>query len=52
MGLIKTFRESFFLYSFIRDPLAITSFVVLFALCVVSFGAPVLAPMIHTTRLQ
>ncbi len=44
MGLLKTFRESFFLYSFIRDPLAITSFVVLFALCVVSFGAPVLAP--------
>jgi peptide/nickel transport system permease protein len=44
MGLLKTFKESFFLYSFVRDPLAITSFVVLFALCVVSFGAPVLAP--------
>ncbi|WP_457577769.1 ABC transporter permease [Desulfomarina sp.] len=44
MGFLKTFRESFFLYSFIRDPLAIISFVVLFSLCVVSFGAPILAP--------
>lgn len=44
MGFVKTFKESFFLYSFIRDPLAVTSFIVLFALCLVSFGAPVLAP--------
>ncbi len=44
MGFLKTFRKSFFLYSFIRDPLAIISFVVLFALSVVSFGAPILAP--------
>ena len=44
MSFVKTFKESFFLYSFIRDPLAVTSFIVLFALCLVSFGAPVLAP--------
>ncbi len=44
METLKKFKDSFFLYSFIRDPLAITSFVVLLFLFVASFGAPILAP--------
>ncbi len=44
MHLLKTFKDSFFLYSFIRDPLALISFAVLLALFIVSFGAPILAP--------
>ena len=44
MGAIKTFKDSFFLYSFLRDPLAISSFLVLATLVVISFGAPIIAP--------
>jgi len=44
MGAIKTFKDSFFLYSFLRDPMAISSFLVLATLVVISFGAPIIAP--------
>lgn len=44
MGAIKTFKDSLFLYSFLRDPLAISSFLVLATLVVISFGAPIMAP--------
>ncbi len=44
MGAIKTFKDSFFFYSFLRDPLAICSFLVLATLVVISFGAPIIAP--------
>ena len=38
------FRKSFFLYSFLRDPVAIVSFAILSALFIVSFLAPAIAP--------
>jgi peptide/nickel transport system permease protein len=44
MNILKTFKGSFFLYSFLRDPFAIASFVVLMTLMVLSFGAPFIAP--------
>lgn len=44
MGKLKQFKNSYFLYNFLRDPVAITSFVVLAFLMIVSFGAPVFAP--------
>ncbi|NCC24707.1 MAG: ABC transporter permease [Deltaproteobacteria bacterium] len=40
----KTFRQSFFLHSFLRDPMAVGSFTILVILVVLSFGAPVIAP--------
>ncbi|MGM0609905.1 MAG: ABC transporter permease [Thermodesulfobacteriota bacterium] len=40
----KTFRDSYFLYSFLRDPVAIVSFTVLLFLTVVAFSAPFVAP--------
>jgi len=43
MAFLKTFRDSFFLYSFIRDPLAVVSFVVMAGLIIGSFGAPIFA---------
>jgi hypothetical protein len=30
MSLLRRFRESFFLYSFLRDPVAIGSFIIAF----------------------
>jgi peptide/nickel transport system permease protein len=44
MAFLKTFRDSFFLYSFIRDPLAVVSFIVIAGLIICSFGAPIFAP--------
>lgn len=38
------FKKSYLLYSFIRDPIAISSFGVLLALAVISLLAPVIAP--------
>lgn len=40
----QRFRESFFLYSFLRDPMAYVSFAIIVVLFVGAFGAPVLAP--------
>jgi peptide/nickel transport system permease protein len=41
---LTRFRESFFVYSFLRDPIAIGSFTVLVVLVLAGFLAPVLAP--------
>jgi peptide/nickel transport system permease protein len=43
-GRLQRFRESFFLHSFVRDPIALASFLVLAVLMIASFGAPVVAP--------
>jgi peptide/nickel transport system permease protein len=40
----KRFKDSYFFYSFKRDPLAFTSFSIFFFLVVISFMAPVVAP--------
>ena len=40
----QRFRESFFLYSFLRDPMAYVSFAILAVLVIGAFGAPILAP--------
>lgn len=40
----QRFKESFFLYSFLRDPMAWMSFSILLILCIGAFGAPLLAP--------
>ena len=40
----QRFRESFFLYSFLRDPMAYVSFAILAILVIGAFGAPLLAP--------
>ncbi len=40
----KSFRDSYFLYSFFRDPIAMVSFAVLVVLTVVALAAPVFAP--------
>ncbi len=40
----KRFRQSYLLYSFLRDPVAIVSLVVLVVLFALSFLAPVIAP--------
>jgi len=40
----QRFRESFFLYSFLRDPMAYVSFAIIVVLFIGAFGAPVLAP--------
>ncbi len=44
MGRWQKIISSALVYSFLRDPLAIGSFLVLFVLFVASFGAPVFAP--------
>ncbi|CCH47274.1 ABC transporter permease [Pseudodesulfovibrio piezophilus] len=40
----QRFRESFFLYSFLRDPMAYVSFAILMILLIGAFGAPLIAP--------
>ena len=44
MRLWKQFRGSYFLYSFLHDPVAMGSFVVLALLSLAAFGAPIIAP--------
>jgi peptide/nickel transport system permease protein len=44
MRLWKRFRSSYFLYSFLHDPVAMGSFAVLAFLTLTAFGAPVIAP--------
>lgn len=44
MSVWKRFKESFFLYSFLRDPIAISSFTILVVLVFAGFMAPVIAP--------
>ena len=44
MKLWKRFRASYFLYSFLHDPVAMGSFIVLAMLALSAFGAPVIAP--------
>jgi len=44
MRLWHTFRGSYALYSFLRDPVAMGSFVVLALLSLAAFGAPLVAP--------
>lgn len=44
MGLWQRFRGSYALYSFLRDPVAMSSFVVLACLTLAAFGAPLIAP--------
>lgn len=40
----EKFKESYFLYSFLRDPMAYGSFIILAVLVIGAFGAPILAP--------
>ncbi|QGY40854.1 ABC transporter permease subunit [Pseudodesulfovibrio cashew] len=40
----QRFRESYFLYSFLRDPVAYVSFAILVILVIGAFGAPIIAP--------
>jgi len=44
MNLWKRFRGSYFLYSFLHDPVAMGSFIVLALLALSAFGAPLIAP--------
>jgi peptide/nickel transport system permease protein len=44
MGRFKKFKESYFLYSFLHDRMAIVSLVILLILLVMGIGAPVFAP--------
>lgn len=44
MRFLKKIQESYLLYSFVRDPLAVVSFVLMAALVIASFGAPLIAP--------
>lgn len=44
MGRLRQFKDSYFLYNFIRDPLALVSFTILALLIIASFGAPIIAP--------
>jgi len=37
-------KQSYFLHSFLRDPMAVGSFFILLFLVIVSFGAPIIAP--------
>ncbi len=41
---LKSIKESYFLYSFVRDPLALVSFIMMVFLVLASFGAPIVAP--------
>ncbi len=43
--LFRCFKNSYFLYSFKKDPVAITCFLILLFLFLISFLAPILAPM-------
>jgi peptide/nickel transport system permease protein len=45
MSLAARLRESYFLHSFLRDPIAVGSFLVVVLLVTAGFLAPVLAPM-------
>ena len=45
MAWLKTLRDSYFLHSFLRDPVAIGSFILVVILVTAGFLAPVLAPM-------
>ena len=40
----QRFKKSYILFSFLRDPVAITSFIILAILVVSSFAAPIIAP--------
>ena len=44
MNTWKRFKDSYFFYSFKRDPVAVTSFSIFVFLVVISFMAPVVAP--------
>jgi len=44
MGFLKRFANSFFVYSFLRDPVAVGSFALLLVLVILGFSAPVVAP--------
>jgi len=44
MNTWQRFRNSYFFYSFKRDPVAMASFIIFFTLVIVSFLAPVIAP--------
>ena len=44
MNTWQRFRDSYFFYSFKRDPIAVTSFSIFVFLVVISFMAPVVAP--------
>jgi peptide/nickel transport system permease protein len=44
MNTWQRFKDSYFFYSFKRDPVALTSFIIFFVLVTVSFLAPVIAP--------
>ena len=44
MGRLKRIRQSYMLYSFLRDPVAMICFIILCFLFMVSFLSPVLAP--------
>lgn len=44
VALIRRFRKSYFLYSFLRDPVAVGSFTLLFILAVSAVLAPFIAP--------
>lgn len=46
LASIQRFRKSYFLYSFLRDPIALSSFVLLAILIFSAFFAPLIAP--HT----
>ncbi|MEG6504031.1 ABC transporter permease [Nitratidesulfovibrio sp. D1] len=43
-GLLRRFRQSYFLYSFLRDPVAVTSFALFVILASSALLAPVFAP--------
>ncbi|WP_319467467.1 ABC transporter permease [uncultured Pseudodesulfovibrio sp.] len=40
----QRFKESYMLYSFLRDPVALGSFIILAVLVISAFGAPLIAP--------
>lgn len=44
MSIRQKLKQSYFLHSFVRDPLAVGSSFVLLFLIIVSFGAPIIAP--------
>lgn len=44
MKIRQKIKQSYFLHSFLRDPMAVGSFFILLFLVIVSFGAPIIAP--------
>ncbi len=44
MALWKRFKDSFFLYSFLRDPVAMASLAIMVIMVVAGFFAPIIAP--------